>query len=120
MSQRNVEQVIGRLVTDEGFRRRFAADPSAAIQELIESGLHFNVCEVRALIALDRERVARFAEAIHPSIQKVELRAPDAEPEAKVESDVESEPRRSTKERKGDEDAAAAAVAQADTVGDCP
>ena len=88
MSQRNVEQVIGRLVTDEGFRRRFAADPRAAVSELIEGGLHLNSCEVRGLTALDPERVARFAAAIHPCIQKVELTAPDA--------DVENQPRRST------------------------
>lgn len=113
MSQRNVEQVIGRLVTDEGFRRRFAADPRAAIQELIESGLHFNVCEVRALIALDLDGVARFAEAIHPSIQKVELRAPE------VGLDVESEPGRSTNER-GTENAETTAAAPAETVGDTP
>jgi hypothetical protein len=92
MSQRNVEQVIGRLVTDEGFRRRFAADPRAAVCGLIEGGLHLNSCEVRGLTALDPERVARFAAAIHPCIQKVELTAPDA--------DVERRPRGSTYERK--------------------
>lgn len=73
MSQRNVEMVIGKLVTDEGFRRRFGFDPQAAIQELIESGLHFNVCEVRALVALDVARFESFAAGIDPCIQKVEL-----------------------------------------------
>lgn len=73
MSQRSVEQVIGRLVTDEGFRRRYAADPGAVIEELVAGGLDLNACEVRALVTLDSQRVARFAEAIDPRIQKVEL-----------------------------------------------
>ncbi len=73
MSQRSVEQVIGRLVTDEGFRDRFAADPGIAIQELVDGGLELNGCELRALTALDPDRIARFAEAIDPRIQKVDL-----------------------------------------------
>jgi hypothetical protein len=73
MSQRNVEQVIGRLVTDEGFRRRFAADPQAALQALLAGGLELNPCELRALASLDAQRAARFAQAIDPRIQKVDL-----------------------------------------------
>ena len=73
MSQHNVEQVIGRLATDEGFRRRFSDDPPALIQALVDDGLHLNPCERRGLVALDPQQVARFAEAIHPCIQKVEL-----------------------------------------------
>jgi len=73
MSQRNVEKVIGRLVTDEGFRRRFAADPPAAIQQLVDGGVELNLCERRALAALEPERVALFAEALDPCILKVEL-----------------------------------------------
>jgi hypothetical protein len=111
MSQRNVEQVIGRLVTDEGFRRRFAADPRAAIQELIEGGRHLNACEVRGLIALDLDRVARFAEGIHPCIQKVELRAPGVE-------EVEIEPCRSTNERRAEGEAGPDRAPTAETVGD--
>lgn len=98
MSQRNVEQVIGRLVTDEGFRRRFAADPRATVGELIESGLHLNACEVRGLTALDPDRVARFAEAIHPCIQKVELSAPELA--AAEAGDVENRLRDSTYEKR--------------------
>lgn len=73
MSQCNVERAIGRLVTDEGFRRRFSRDPRTAVQELVDGGLVLNACEVRALLALDPRRVERFAEAIDPRIQKAEM-----------------------------------------------
>ena len=73
MCQRDVEQVIGRLVTDEGFRRRFAGDPEGTLQELAARGVELNGCERRALATLDLKRVARFAEDIDPRIQKVEL-----------------------------------------------
>jgi hypothetical protein len=73
MSQRNVERLIGRLATDEGFRRRFAADPRAEVEALRAGGLDLNPCEVRALLALDPASVSRFADAIDPCIQKVEL-----------------------------------------------
>lgn len=74
MSQQNVEVIIGRLVTDEGFRRRFCADPPALVQDLVDEGLHLNACEQRALSEIDPALVARFADAVHPCIQKVELR----------------------------------------------
>lgn len=73
MSQRNVEMVVGRLVTDEGFRRRFAAAPRTTIQELIEGGLDLNPCESRALSALDANWIERFAQEIDPCIQKIEI-----------------------------------------------
>lgn len=73
MSQRNVEKVIGRLVTDEGFRRRFAEDRDAMVQEILDHGLDLNPCERRALLALDPQRIAQFAEQLDPCIQKVEL-----------------------------------------------
>jgi hypothetical protein len=73
MSQSNVERVIGRLVTDEGFRRRFFEDPVSAIRQVVESGFELNACEAQALIAIDPHRVERFVEALHPCIQKVEL-----------------------------------------------
>ena len=73
MSHDNVERVIGRLVTDEAFRRSFCEDPFAALEGLIEGGMTLNPCEVRALMSLDRERVVGFADAIDPRIQKTDL-----------------------------------------------
>jgi hypothetical protein len=74
MSQRDVERIVGRLVTDEGFRRRFAREPVAALHELVESGFELNGCERRALLAIAPAAVERFAAAIDPRIQKSDLR----------------------------------------------
>ena len=82
MSQSNVERVVGLLVTDEGFRRRFAENPPAVIQQLVESGTALTRCEQRALAALDPRELARFAERIDPRIQKIELKRCPGEPEA--------------------------------------
>lgn len=78
MSQRNVELVIGRLVTDEAFRRHFGQDPAAELRRLQEAGVDLNPCEFRVLAALDVRVVARFAHDIDPRIQKVDLQGGDA------------------------------------------
>lgn len=71
MSQRNVERVIGRLVTDEGFRRRFEADPAGVLQEMQETGCELTCLEQRAIASIDPDLVAQFADSIDPRIQKV-------------------------------------------------
>jgi Ribosomally synthesized peptide prototyped by Frankia Franean1_4349. len=73
MSQRSVERVIGRLVTDEGFRRRFAAQPETVLQEAMGCGLELTACEVQALSGIDRQSLQRFADAIDPRLQKTEI-----------------------------------------------
>lgn len=73
MSQRNVERILGRLVSDEGFRRRFLADPAAALDEMVGQGGELNPCERRALTAIGRDAVERFAAALDPRIQKSDL-----------------------------------------------
>lgn len=73
MSQRNVERILGRLVSDEGFRRRYWPDPAAALDELVAGGSELNACERRALLALAREDVESFAAALDPCIQKSDL-----------------------------------------------
>lgn len=73
MSQSNVERVIGRLVTDEGFRRQFTENPSAVLRELMASGLELTACEFRVLSAFDPRVAARCARAIDPRIQKADL-----------------------------------------------
>ena len=73
MSQRNVERVLGRLVSDEAFRRRWWSDPVAALDEIAASGSDINPCERRALLAVAREEAERFAASLDPCIQKIDL-----------------------------------------------
>jgi hypothetical protein len=74
MSQRNVEQVIGRLATDEAFRRRFAKSREAALAEAVAGGLELTPVEQRALLALDMCACERFAGRLDPRIQKISIR----------------------------------------------
>ena len=74
MSQRSVEQVIGRLATDEDFRRRFEAERAAVIEELIASGLTLTPVETRALLDLDFSACRRFARCIDARLQKISLK----------------------------------------------
>jgi hypothetical protein len=72
MSQRNVELVLGRLATDEDFRRRFAASPEAALSEAAAVvGLDLTPVERRALIGLEVGACERFAACLDPRIQKI-------------------------------------------------
>jgi hypothetical protein len=73
MSQANVERVIGRLMTDEEFRRRFTAHPAAVLRELTAGGMELTDCEFRVLSAFDSRIAARCARAIDPRIQKADL-----------------------------------------------
>lgn len=73
MSQETVEHVIGRLITDEGFRRRFACDPESTLDEIARCGCSLNHCERRALAELDVSRFERFADGIDPRLAKVDL-----------------------------------------------
>jgi hypothetical protein len=73
MSQRSVERVIGRLVTDEGFRRRFAQEPESALREMAGYGQELTECERHALAAIDVESAARFAEDLDPRLQKTDI-----------------------------------------------
>ena len=73
MSQQNVERVIGRMVTDHGFRRRFQEKPFEALFEIVASGIELNTIELSALANIDTALVARFADGLDPRIQKIEL-----------------------------------------------
>ncbi len=74
MAQKSVEQVIGRLATDEDFRRRFEIDRGGALQEIVAGGFPLTPVEFRALLDLDLRACQRFADRLDPRIQKISLR----------------------------------------------
>lgn len=76
MSQANVERIVGRLVTDEQFRRDFHDDPDRAVRGLADRGLELTRAELAALVTLDPQTFDRFADALDPRLQKASLRAP--------------------------------------------
>ena len=71
MSQRNVEALIGKLATDEGYRRRFIAERVAVLRELVARGCELMTVEIQALLAIDSDALESFASVIDPRLQKV-------------------------------------------------
>jgi hypothetical protein len=76
--------VIGRLVTDEQFRRRFEANAVQALQEVALAGVELTDVEMRALSGLDARTVSRFADAIDPRLQKICCRAEETSDESRT------------------------------------
>jgi hypothetical protein len=74
MSQREIEHLIGRLVTDEEFRREFEADPRAVLRLLIERGVALSGPEAAALAATPASVWQRAAQDLDPRLQKVSLK----------------------------------------------
>ena len=65
MTQRWIEIVIGRLVTDEALRRKFETDPLATLDELAERGTELTPAEIAALVAINPalwDRAARLVD----------------------------------------------------------
>ena len=71
--QRCIEILIGRLVTDEDFRRRFVTDPHGAIATAGDSGLSFSQSEIAAIVATDTGLWEKVADQIDPRLQKASL-----------------------------------------------
>jgi len=67
--------VIGRLATDEEFRRRYEANREAALEEAIASGADLTPVERKALLGLDLAACSRFADCLDPRLQKMNLNA---------------------------------------------
>jgi hypothetical protein len=76
MSHRAVETVIGRLVTDECFRRRFYADPPGALAEVQRWGGELTALEREALRTIDAAAIAALAEVVDARLQKLDVESP--------------------------------------------
>jgi hypothetical protein len=72
VTQRWIEVILGRLVTDEELRRQFIEDPRRTVVELIEAGMQLSRSEIAALTAIDSKLWERTAEQIRPALQRVD------------------------------------------------
>jgi hypothetical protein len=73
---RSVEILIGKLVTDEDFRRSFRRDPGAAIARAGSWGLELTHAETIALINTDGSLWERVAREVDERLQKASLETP--------------------------------------------
>ena len=73
MSQRTIETIIGRLITDEAFRSHFLENAERALLALCDRGLELSRTEIAALLNTDPSLWARTAEYLDPRLQKASL-----------------------------------------------
>ena len=74
MSQRNVEILIGRLLTDEELRGRFLQAPFETLTSLSEQGLELTRGEIDALVQTDVQLWGRVAAKLPSRLQRSSLR----------------------------------------------
>ena len=77
MSQRNVEILLGRLLTDEELRRSFARAPLDTLSEFSEQGWELTRGEIDALAATDAQLWSRVAAKLPSRLQRCSLRGED-------------------------------------------
>lgn len=81
MSQRSVEILLGKLVTDEEIRQRFRVDPAGVLAVAQERGLELSAVEMEALWGLHAgalDKLDKLAGALDPRLQKASLQCPEA------------------------------------------
>jgi hypothetical protein len=74
MSHRNVEIVIGKLVTDEALRFEFRRRPASLLLRLADQGIGLTHYEVDAVLGLDVAALDRFAGTLDPRLEKAALK----------------------------------------------
>jgi hypothetical protein len=74
MSQRNVQLLIGRLVTDEELRCRFLRAPFETLSELSEHGWELTSGEIEALVQTDAHLWTAVAAKLPSRLQRCDLR----------------------------------------------
>lgn len=80
MSQRIVEISVGKLVTDDSFRRWFYKNRETACTTMEALGLTLTPIEREALLALDLQSCERFSRLLDPRIRKIDLDLPESKP----------------------------------------
>jgi len=74
MSQRTVQLLIGRLLTEEEMRQRFLEDPFGSLINLRDEGFALTNTEIEALVQTDRSIWAQAAMRIDLRLQRSSLR----------------------------------------------
>jgi hypothetical protein len=74
MSQKTVQSIIGRLITDEEYRLVFLSDPLRALNELRDRGVELTRAEIEALVRTDRALWTDAAARVDPHLQRSSLR----------------------------------------------
>jgi hypothetical protein len=74
LAHRIIEILIGRLITDEQFRREFLDAPESTLFSLRDRGLELSRTEISALVNTDATLWARTAERLDPRLQKASLK----------------------------------------------
>lgn len=79
MSQRTIERVIGRLLTDEELRHEFTRSPRRTLAELNEQGWDLSRIEVDALLGTEIGLWSEAAARIDSRLQRCSLKTGDGE-----------------------------------------
>ncbi|PYQ73257.1 MAG: hypothetical protein DMG04_14715 [Acidobacteria bacterium] len=74
MSQKTVQLVMGRLLTDEDLRLRFVERPRETLVDLRDQGYELTADEIDALVRSDPGAWPSMARRIHPRLQRCSLR----------------------------------------------
>lgn len=74
MSHRNVQLVIGQLLTDEDLRSRFVRAPAETLEELSDRGWELTRAEIEALLEPDPQLWGRVAHKLPSRLQRCSLR----------------------------------------------
>ena len=74
MSQKTVQLIVGRLLTDEEFRVGFLRNPYQTLTTMREQGLELTPGEIEALVKTDRTLWPDAAARIDPHLQRASLR----------------------------------------------
>ena len=72
MAHRNVELLIGRLVTDPVLCRRFEDDPLSLLQQLNAQGYELSAVEIDAFATIDPGSIRTFAGALDSRLRRVD------------------------------------------------
>ena len=76
MSQRSIEILVGRLITDEAFRDAFVMDRSATLQQFQDQGHELTPVEIDAVLTVSPEWWRDIAADFDLRLQKANLASP--------------------------------------------